>query len=95
MDRRKSKLNSTYKETTRDSGGSWASVMRHSYANPEHIRTGWAKLLFILSPRAFLFEPTSTSGVNYTNCHSRTYSNVVKNIILGNIFVLTTYSFVA
>lgn len=53
---RKSKLNSTYKQTTRDSVGSWAFMMRHSYANPSepHSNGVGQIVIYIVTSRFFV-----------------------------------------
>lgn len=61
VDSRKSKLNSTYKETTRASVGSWASVMRHSYANP---RTTFERG----GPNCYLYCHLALFYSNLPNC---------------------------
>ena len=53
---RKSKLNSTYKQTTRDSVGLWAFMMRHSYANPSepHSNGVGQIVIYIVTSRFFV-----------------------------------------
>lgn len=58
MDSRKSKLNSTYKQTTRDSIGSWASMMRHSYANPSEPYSNGVGQIVIYIVTSRFFVPT-------------------------------------